>query len=162
MKLIFLDVDGVLNYDMCDAKVGIYYGVDSKKVELLKKIVDATGAKIILSSTWRLHITVGMPLEIQEDPFAIELMSKLKAEGLYLYDYTPVDTAESCRKQQIEDLMEEYRMDGQQIESWVVLDDSLFDGFDDDDFNKHLVLTNWFTGLTETDVEKAIMILGGK
>ena len=54
MKVIFLDVDGVLNCQKTEAKCRGFIGVDSKKVKLLKKIVDATDAKIVLSSSWKI------------------------------------------------------------------------------------------------------------
>ena len=163
MKLLFLDVDGVLNYDMCDARVGVYYGVMPEKVKLLKQIIDATGAKIVLSSTWRRDIIVGMPLEVQTDPFAIELMSKLQAEGLRIYDMTSVEEKDSRRKAQIEELIHEYRRSGQPVSHWVVLDDDMFDGFDDPDFSPHVVFTNYFdNGLTEKEVAEAIAILNAE
>lgn len=162
IKLLFLDVDGVLNYNMCKAKVGIYYGVEEEKVKLLKKIIDATDAKIVLSSTWRREITVGMPVECQTNPFAIELMSKLQAEGLKIYDMTEMDSNDSERKQQIEALIKDYRKSGQPVEAWVVLDDDIFEGFDEEEFAKHFVNTKfWFDGLSDDDVHKAIAILNG-
>lgn len=49
-KIIFLDVDGVLN----TTKSGITrYPVNRPRLRLLKQIVDMTGAEIVLSSTWR-------------------------------------------------------------------------------------------------------------
>ena len=53
MKVIFLDVDGVLNSQQLfekseDAQL---ISVDEENIKNLKKIVDATGAKIVLSST---------------------------------------------------------------------------------------------------------------
>eukprot|EP00012_Vannella_robusta_P006151 CAMPEP_0206201584 /NCGR_PEP_ID=MMETSP0166-20121206/11650_1 /ASSEMBLY_ACC=CAM_ASM_000260 /TAXON_ID=95228 /ORGANISM="Vannella robusta, Strain DIVA3 518/3/11/1/6" /LENGTH=261 /DNA_ID=CAMNT_0053620317 /DNA_START=1 /DNA_END=783 /DNA_ORIENTATION=+ len=47
MKLIFLDVDGVLNRDVTEG------GFEDECVEALKYIVQKSGAKIVLSSTWR-------------------------------------------------------------------------------------------------------------
>lgn len=44
--ILFLDVDGVLN--KCGGQ-----GLDSEKVALLKTILDATSARVVLSSTWR-------------------------------------------------------------------------------------------------------------
>ena len=162
VKLLFLDVDGVLNYDRCKYSVGIYYGVDPEKVKLLRKIIDATGAKIVLSSTWRRSILVGMPLELQEDPFAIELMSKLKAEGLKIYDMTSVDENDGHRKEQIEELIAEYRHNGQPVSHWCVLDDDIFEGFDEPEFNQHFVNTKFYeNGLSEEDAQKAIEILNG-
>ena len=52
-KVIFLDVDGVLNCHSTKDKCGDYIGIDDKKVALLKEIVDATGAIIILVSSWK-------------------------------------------------------------------------------------------------------------
>ena len=162
MKIIFLDVDGVLNYEYCKARVGIYYGVEPENVKLLKKIVDATGAKIILTSSWRREITVGMPLECQENPFAIELMSKLKAEGLKIYDLVSADTNDEHRAEQIKQRLAEYRHDGQQIDGWVVLDNEMFPGYSDYIFSRHLILTNEYEkGLSEEDVQNAITILNG-
>ena len=62
MKVLFLDIDGVLNNDKTFEEVHDYYvktgyhkveiGLDM--VERLFKIIEATGAKIVLSSSWRL------------------------------------------------------------------------------------------------------------
>lgn len=59
MKVIFLDVDGVLNSDEYIHKVikkkinGIESEIDVEKIKLLKKAVDETGANVVLSSSWR-------------------------------------------------------------------------------------------------------------
>jgi len=52
MKVIFLDIDGVLNVipQGHDAYGGIFH---SDFVENLKRIIDETDAKIVLSSSWR-------------------------------------------------------------------------------------------------------------
>lgn len=47
MKIIFLDIDGVLNYENSKSKV------EEEKVKLLKEIVGRTDAEIVLSSDWR-------------------------------------------------------------------------------------------------------------
>ena len=57
MKILFLDVDGVLNYDKCKARCGSFRGIESEKVALLKQIIDATGALIVLTSSWRHGLT---------------------------------------------------------------------------------------------------------
>ena len=56
MKVIFLDFDGVLNSDT-------YYEehnwsapfIDESRLVLLKRIVDATDAKIVLSTSWKMY-----------------------------------------------------------------------------------------------------------
>ncbi len=73
MKIIFLDVDGVLNCHNTFKKqhekyikTGIWeIEIELSKVKLLKQIVDNTNAKIVLSSTWRLswlyiHLTIAV------------------------------------------------------------------------------------------------------
>ena len=44
--ILFLDIDGVLNSRH-------QRGMESDKVGLLKRILDTTGAEVVLSSTWR-------------------------------------------------------------------------------------------------------------
>ena len=61
MKIIFLDVDGVLN-NADDSDYHVHKGgcdfYSPKCVSLLNQITGATGAKIVVSSTWRLSKTV--------------------------------------------------------------------------------------------------------
>lgn len=53
-KILFLDIDGVLNYAMCKYKIGGMLGIDPAKAELVRRIVADTGCEVVLSSTWRL------------------------------------------------------------------------------------------------------------
>lgn len=53
MKVIFLDIDGVLNCVTSKSYCGMYVGVDADKIRRLARIVEETGAKIVLSSDWR-------------------------------------------------------------------------------------------------------------
>ena len=61
MKVVFLDVDGVLNTAKTFERVYNSFKnsgkreleIDSFRLEYLKKITDETDAKIVLSSTWR-------------------------------------------------------------------------------------------------------------
>jgi hypothetical protein len=53
MKVIFLDIDGVLNCDKTPNPRKFPYIVDKKLLTRLKKLLDRTGAKVVLSSTWR-------------------------------------------------------------------------------------------------------------
>ena len=51
-KIIFLDIDGVLNSEFSKAYMpNGYVGIDSDKLQNLKYIVDTTGAEIYLTST---------------------------------------------------------------------------------------------------------------
>ena len=51
-RYLFLDIDGVLNTDELLIKHGIDFICDDR-VAILKKIIDSTGAFIVLSSDWR-------------------------------------------------------------------------------------------------------------
>lgn len=52
MKVIFLDIDGVLNI-MCDEQDEFGHLFHKQFEENLKDVIDNTGAKIVISSTWR-------------------------------------------------------------------------------------------------------------
>jgi hypothetical protein len=53
MKVIFLDIDGVLNSDQTRNPRKFPYVVDKKLLALFQKLVDRTGAEVVLSSSWR-------------------------------------------------------------------------------------------------------------
>ena len=63
IKIIFLDIDGVLNnkimHDFPDRiKTVCSHSMDKRCIELLNKLTDETGAKIVISSSLRLGKTV--------------------------------------------------------------------------------------------------------
>lgn len=71
-KLIFLDIDGVLNNGMSD--VNQLYVVEEDLAIILKRIIRATGkdsTAIILSSTWRYTETTRMKLKKFFDSFGV-------------------------------------------------------------------------------------------
>ena len=72
-KYIFLDIDGVLATPKSIEGVGGEWRIEDEKQELLKHIIDSTGANIVLSSSWR-----KWDLET-----TIEFM---KQEGFWFYD----------------------------------------------------------------------------
>lgn len=58
MKILFLDIDGVCNsrtYALNRTPSGGMLGIDPKPAALVRQIIEATGCKVVLSSTWRLH-----------------------------------------------------------------------------------------------------------
>jgi len=63
MKIIFLDIDGVLNSDSIVSEYipeidGEYYPYQSHLIENLNIVLKETSAKIVVSSTWRIGETV--------------------------------------------------------------------------------------------------------
>jgi Swiss Army Knife RNA repair-like protein len=53
MKVIFLDIDGVLNCKKTRNPRKFPYVVDPKLLRRFKGLLERTGAKVVLSSTWR-------------------------------------------------------------------------------------------------------------
>jgi hypothetical protein len=53
MKVVFLDIDGVLNSDATPNPRKLPYVVDRKPLRRLKTLLARTGAKVVLSPTWR-------------------------------------------------------------------------------------------------------------
>lgn len=52
-KIIFLDIDGVLNTILTWGKRPLNESIDPERVQRIKNLCDETGAKIVISSTWR-------------------------------------------------------------------------------------------------------------
>ena len=53
MKVIFLDIDGVLNCKKTSYPRKLPYVVDRRLLAKFKQLLERTGAKVVLSSTWR-------------------------------------------------------------------------------------------------------------
>ena len=53
MKVIFLDIDGVLNCKKTPNPRKFPYVVDKRLLVRFKRLLEKTGAKVVLSSTWR-------------------------------------------------------------------------------------------------------------
>lgn len=161
MKVIFLDVDGVLNCDASksychDDECGVITGIDSDKVKRLAKIVEVTGAKIVLSSDWKVgwekyYITC-------KPSHAKYLDNHLKKKGnLIIFDKTPITNKGSWYRG--EEIITYLNLHSD-ITHYVILDDTFFEDFDCKEIKEHLVLTDYIIELTDNDVEKAIKILG--
>lgn len=161
MKLIFLDVDGVLNSTETDVRApsGVI-GVEDDKLLRLKQIVDQTGAKVVLTSTWKTDYYPGQPLEDMPSDGQY-LLKKLQEHKIPLIGKTE-DPAWHRRGRGILDFINHFP---QNVESFVILDDERFDfeyeGIDDKHiktfFTKRTVQT--LLGLQDYHIEKAVSIL---
>jgi len=82
MKVLFLDVDGVLNYSdlfsSCFRSDRRSDPVCPVRLGLVKRIVDATGCVTVLSSSWRLT-----------DTLHTRITTEAKKVGVDIYDTTP-------------------------------------------------------------------------
>ena len=156
IKLIFLDIDGVLNYEGYGrlTRSGTRF-VDPVLIKRLKKIIDCTGAKVVLSSTWRkgvYDIREGLTNTVDARDVN-ELLAELGKYGIEIFDITPM-----CglipRGEEIKRFLNAYA--GGNVQSFAILDDlPIMPPYDD-----RLVCTDCFTGLSESDADAAIELLG--
>lgn len=158
MKIIFLDIDGVLNTDKSRSRCGTVVGIDNDKLLRLKKIVDETNAKIVLVSTWKEHWERLQSRKIYQDELADYLDRKFKRVGLPVYDKTP--SKFDCEYLSRGEGIVEYTY-GRKIESFVIIDDYQFD-YDRCGLTDYFVKTNQSSGLTDEKAQRAIEILNNK
>ena len=152
MTIIFCDIDGVLNEDRTPSRTkSRVIFIDEEKLLRLKRIVDATGAKIVLSSTWRYD---------RDDPKYngdfLELREAFHNVGLDFYDYTPVDAMGIRRGMEIRAWLGLHRG---AVDRFIILDDELFD-FEERGLLPRLIKTDFaYGGLTEELAQEAIDLL---
>lgn len=155
MKVIFLDVDGVLNCVDTTNLCGGYVGIERAKVKLLRRIVDETGAEIVLVSTWKDGWSK-TDKDKKQDVFGWFLDRELERESLVILDKTEDDGIHrgegilawmSCRE----------------VESFVILDDKNYD-YKRRGLSPYHIKTEFYDengGLREEHVGLAVMILRG-
>jgi hypothetical protein len=162
-KVIFLDIDGVLNtkwwYTQMDRntpKDKYGYAFDPRSVANLKKILDNTRADIVISSSWK---SFGLS----------ELEEMWQDRGLpgKLIGITPNSVSDEMLLNADLDHMELFHIRGMEIKEWldkhgknvshyVIIDD--MDNFLLDQ-KSHFVQTDPEVGITEEDANMAIKIL---
>lgn len=123
--------------------------VDDHLVQRLKDLLDLSGARLVLSSTWR----EGWHQENESlnDVSFTELRNKFREFNIEIFDRT--GEMRQNRWQSIKEYMARPREDS--IEHYVIIDD-----WDDmGEYSNHLVWTNPSTGLTDDDIEEALRIL---
>lgn len=156
MKVIFLDIDGVLNSRRYDAKrdKNGNTNIDETRLPLVKNIVDATGARIVLSSSWRNDWDVD-PALCRDD--GVYINNSFEKYGLKIYSKTPYLGICAQRREEVKkwlaDCIEE-------VESFVIIDDYRF-GWGELSGNFVITNPNFGLGLEEEHVERAIEILNG-
>lgn len=149
MRVIFLDIDGVLNsenfrwrvikeenYDPFDIDE-----LDKKAVCRLKKIVRETNAKIILSSSWR-----------WDKNSYEEVKQQLGAQGLEIFDSTILDVCYTMsRTAEIQLYLDTHP----EIKEYVILDDDIIL----EPLSNNWVKCLFAEGLTAEKAAEAIEIL---
>ena len=154
MKIIFLDIDGVLNSEMYEASrkddCGDGY-IDLSRVKLLADIVNATDAKIVLISSLRLDWDKNPDLCGKDGKYINQCLAKY---GLSIMDKTPYFSLFTERRKEVLSWLLDYQSE---VERFVIIDD-MKDGWGELDYR--VVNTNpQGYGLEEAHVEKAIELL---
>ena len=145
MKYLFLDIDGVMNSAADRFSIKL---INDKPFELLKKIIDATGAKIILSSSWRYGYEHG----------TCDLLKRRLAEyDLSIEDITPINN--NRRGQQIWEWLMAHDYD-ENVDTFAILDDEDFDILAL--YPEQMVKTDAMVGLQDYHVWKCIDKLNRK
>ena len=151
MKIIFLDFDGVLNSERYLRTHGANASMfDPECMLLLKDIVSATNAKIVLTTSWREHWSENKD---ECSDIGMEINEAFADYGLEIYSKTP-HIGFGNREAEIEDWLSENPYVGR----FVVIDDAFLES---DVIDGHFVRTSgFFGGLSENDALEAIKILG--
>ena len=147
MKVVFFDIDGVLNY--CGTP-----SIDEECLSELKRIVAETGAYSVISSSWKEAFTKYDIYSDRDRDMILRLKNDVELRCL---GWTP-DIDEENRENEIEDWLLDYE-EGE-IESFVIIDD--LDYNFNEKFPGHFVKTAgyWGQGLTSVHADNAIRILG--
>lgn len=165
MKIIFLDIDGVLNnqnyFIQNHKRILDFYAkheedrykndfdlhvdrlmmdIDIEKLNILKEIVNDTDAKIVVVSSWKSFRTFD------------EIARRLIKDGLPIIGKT--DDGAYDRGYGIYQYLNEH-----DVNNYIILDDEIFPDYDENLLN-HLVKTSFYEeGLTEKHAEKAKIML---
>lgn len=159
-KIIFLDIDGVLNsqntfrdnHEYSNLFCKIYNGsmedivtykmldIDLDKVFMLRDICNLTGAKVVVSSGWR---------KLWNYPLVEERLVSL---GLPIVGVT-LSISGGRRGEEIRKYLED-----NQVDDFVILDDDIFSDFNE--LENYLVKTSFYEdGLTEEISREIVRVL---
>lgn len=153
MKIIFLDIDGVLNNEKHLELVANYRTFDPYSVHALNRALKETGAYIVVSSTWRYMNDVD------------DFNERFKNAGIIpdrVIGLTPTTTldeklaslaGERTRGREISLWLQDHP----EITEWIAIDD-------DTDMDplpiSRVIPTSWSVGMNETHADAIISILG--
>lgn len=151
MKVIFLDIDGVLNSDeyidsIKGKEMTAENEIDMEKVRLLEQAINQTGARIVLTASGR-YAQVGRYLR------------KVLSQMAIFTDATPY--MNNIRGLEIK----EWLSQNNDVEDFVILDDEIFESYDEELLSKLIKISNGNgrnlgEGLLQKDVDEIVNRLG--
>ena len=133
-KILFLDIDGVVNCATTPQRFDRFIGIDPYMALLVGRIIQATDAEIVLSSSWRYH------KDSQEE---------VRKRVLPFMDVTPMHDGLSSRGTEIKEWLDLHP----EVTKYAILDDN---GDMLKDQMPNFFRTLWSTGLTEEIVNQVI------
>jgi hypothetical protein len=136
MRVLFLDFDGVLNSGQFGFKE-----LDPRAIEMLNGVVSATGAVVVVSSSWRYAYTL------------TQLRAMLVSLGFSgeVVDVTGVSLS-GDRRREVNDWLEDHP----EVTAYAIVDDTAYH-FPAERF----VRTDMRVGLQSSDCQKLVEILCG-
>lgn len=164
MRVLFLDLDGVLvtkdtmTWPMvpipaaCSGYLPFrrgFHQFHAESVKNLNRIVEATGAKIVISSSWRIGFWRPEQFKVLKNYLYYQ---GVEGEIIGLTGRDPRGTGK--RGHEIQDWLDEHP----EVTSMVILDDNT----DMEHLMPYLVITSWKKGIVENHVERAIKLLHHK
>lgn len=155
MKYIFLDIDGVLNFQGCELFCEVSNSYFSQKcIDNLNKIIESTDAEIILISSWKDTCS----LKTIKDTFnSLGIIKEIKDCTISLYkNLNDIYMRLKTFSRNIEILEYIAENINYKTDKYVVLDDALLD------VKNHIKTSFHGSGLTEKHVDEAIKILNGE
>lgn len=144
MKIIYLDIDGVLNSEPTHAEAK---KLNKAKVDLLYQLVSETSAKIVITSSWRFLRSIE------------EMQEQFNLSG-YRGEVPIIGTTEKVQEVSRGKAIKKFRKSHPEldIKSYVILDDRHWDELGPNQI-KHLVKVDGKKGLTSADIIIAKHIL---
>lgn len=169
MKVVFLDIDGVLNTSDTFQKRYFKYQktgiisleIDEFRLKYLKNLIIETDAKIVLTSTWRIFFKKEFNSIKPISEKSKELSTLFSKYGIEIYDMTPfIETR--WREKEIE-----LWLNNNEVDSFVIFDD---EDYDLQNYKDNLILikddkhefNQNKNGLSKKHINDAINILNKK
>lgn len=156
-KYIFLDVDGPINtnrniriqHALGKSTCSYYIELPRKKILNIKEIVNNTGAKIVVSSSWRLGFE-----GIKPSSAYLNLERQLNKYHVFLEGWTPYH--DDGRGVEISLWLNDFEQINGYIPDYIIIDD---DDFDIQQHKGRIIKTSAEFGLCEEHIRKAIYLL---
>lgn len=131
MKILFLDIDGVVNCSKTPMRHDEFIGIDPHMALLVGRIIESSDIKMVLSSAWRFH-----------EKGREEVKKRV-------YDFIDMTPAGSTRGAEIKQWLDAHP----EVTKYAILDDC------DDILEEQMpnfFKTSWETGITEEIANRVI------